>query len=129
MSFWFPSWVWHWNWPVWALKPGGKKEVEVTVGDALGIAPVSVYDSGVGEAGSEVVSTFDGKLYVTNGEEDRIDIIDAAMTSTSSSVTQTLGRRQGRPWRASRSTSTSKWPAFARRTPSFITSTCPVSTR
>lgn len=45
--------------------------------DTLGVEVASSYDAGVGEGGSEVVSYFDGKLYVTNGEEDRIDIIDA----------------------------------------------------
>jgi alkaline phosphatase len=36
------------------------------------------YDSGVDEGGSEVVSHHAGVLYVTNGEADRIDAIDAA---------------------------------------------------
>jgi len=35
--------------------------------DNLGIELVTSYDSGVGEGGSEVVSYYDGKLYVTNG--------------------------------------------------------------
>ncbi len=38
----------------------------------------AAYNSGVGEGGSEVVAEQDGILYVTNGEADKIDIIDAA---------------------------------------------------
>ena len=36
------------------------------------------FDSGVGEGGSEVVSVYDGRAYVTNGAEGRIDIFDIA---------------------------------------------------
>jgi Ca2+-binding RTX toxin-like protein len=36
------------------------------------------YDSGVGDGGSEVVARFEDKLYITNGEADRIDIFDIA---------------------------------------------------
>lgn len=36
------------------------------------------FDSGSGDGGSEVVSRYQDKLYVTNGEEDRIDIFDIA---------------------------------------------------
>lgn len=61
----------------WSHKASGKKEVRVEKNGDLGVEEFSVYDSGVGEGGSEVVSYFDGKLYVTNGEEDRIDIIEA----------------------------------------------------
>lgn len=35
-------------------------------------------DSGSGEAGSEVVSVAGGKVWVTNGAEDRVDLFDAA---------------------------------------------------
>ena len=34
------------------------------------------FDSGIGEGGSEVVAHHDGKLYVTNGEQDRIDVFN-----------------------------------------------------
>lgn len=34
------------------------------------------FDSGIGEGGSEVVSHHDGRLYVTNGEQDRIDVFN-----------------------------------------------------
>ncbi len=56
----------------------GRKEIEVAPieGEALSVEQVTVYDSGIGEGGSEVVSHFDGRLYVTNGEADRIDVID-----------------------------------------------------
>ncbi|MCV2880424.1 choice-of-anchor I family protein [Actibacterium sp. XHP0104] len=52
--------------------------VQTEVLDNLGVELVTAYDSGIGEGGSEVVSYFEGKLYVTNGEQDRIDIIDAS---------------------------------------------------
>jgi alkaline phosphatase len=42
----------------------------------LGFAQVAQYDSGV-EAGSEVVAHLNGRLYVTNGDADKIDVIDA----------------------------------------------------
>ena len=42
----------------------------------FGFDKVGAYDSGAGEGGSEVVSHHDGRLYVTNGEQDRIDIFD-----------------------------------------------------
>lgn len=45
-------------------------------GKGFGYAKVGGYDSGAGEAGSEVVSHYDGRLYVTNGAEDRIDVFD-----------------------------------------------------
>lgn len=38
----------------------------------------ATFDSGAGEAGSEVVTVADGKLYSTNGALGRIDIYDAA---------------------------------------------------
>lgn len=47
--------------------------------EASGDLAISVYaefDSGTGEAGSEVVSHEDGRLYVTNGEEGRIDVFE-----------------------------------------------------
>lgn len=53
------------------------KFVKSTVLDGLGVEPVGSYDSLSGEAGSEVVSYFAGKLYVTNGAEGRIDVFDA----------------------------------------------------
>ncbi|MBE1282853.1 MAG: alkaline phosphatase [Rhodobacteraceae bacterium] len=34
------------------------------------------FDSGIGEGGSEVVAHHAGKLYVTNGEQDRIDVFN-----------------------------------------------------
>lgn len=45
---------------------------------SLGSRIYKEFDSGSGEAGSEVVSHEDGRLYTTNGAEDRIDIFDAA---------------------------------------------------
>ncbi|QFT98643.1 Hemolysin, chromosomal [Roseovarius sp. THAF8] len=54
-----------------------KPAVTITPNDDLGVEQATSYDSGVGEGGSEVVSHFDGKLYITNGEEDRIDVVDA----------------------------------------------------
>ena len=43
----------------------------------FGVSLVTEYDSGVGEGGSEVVAVQDGLLYITNGEADKIDIVDA----------------------------------------------------
>lgn len=43
----------------------------------LGFDKVGGYDSGIGEGGSEVVAYHEGRLYVTNGAEGRIDIFDA----------------------------------------------------
>ena len=56
----------------------GHGGVSVDPDGALAIEAVTAYDSGAGEGGSEVVSYFDGRLYATNGAEDRIDVIDAA---------------------------------------------------
>ena len=42
------------------------------------LARVWQHDSGVGEGGSEVVQFDDGKLATTNGENDSIDVLDAA---------------------------------------------------
>lgn len=52
----------------------------------LGYTPVLSYDSGVGEAGSEVVSQHDGKLYVTNGAAGQIDVIDIATDTLEASL-------------------------------------------
>lgn len=51
------------------------------------------FDTGTGEGGSEVVSHHDGKLYVTNGELDRIDIFDLSSgeLETSLDLTQIDG--------------------------------------
>ena len=67
-------------------KGRGQKEIEVEQNGDLGVEQFSSYDSGVGEGGSEVVSHFDGKLYVTNGEEGRIDIIDVATGTLTKSI-------------------------------------------
>lgn len=52
--------------------------INETTNGSLGSAPFEQFDSGVGEGGSEVVAHHDGLLYVTNGEEDMIDIFDIA---------------------------------------------------
>lgn len=45
---------------------------------SLGVAQAFQFDSGAGEAGSEVVSFFNGRLYVTDGANDQINVVDAA---------------------------------------------------
>jgi len=50
----------------------------------IGIA--AVFDSGVGEGGSEVVATEDGKVYATNGALGRIDVWDIASGDLSNSI-------------------------------------------
>lgn len=62
--------------------------IKSTIGKSskLGFDKVGGFDSGAGEAGSEVVSYFDGRLYVTNGANDRIDIFDAATQSLVTSL-------------------------------------------
>ena len=52
----------------------------------LDIKVASVMDSGVGNGGSEVVATFGGYAYVTNGESDAIDIFDLATGAKKSSI-------------------------------------------
>lgn len=52
------------------------QRVTSTPNDGLGVQQSLYVDSGVGEGGSEVVSHYDGRLYVTNGENDAIDIIN-----------------------------------------------------
>ncbi len=56
-----------------------------TIGGQVGSTPTDLrfalaaqLDSGSGEGGSEVVSVYDGRAYVTNGAEDRIDVFDIA---------------------------------------------------
>ncbi len=60
------------------LSQRAQREVTVTPGDDLGVALAASYDSGAGEGGAEVVSHVDGRLYITNGAEDRIDVVEAA---------------------------------------------------
>lgn len=45
---------------------------------SLGITQTTVFDSGAGEGGSEVVSYLDGRLYITDGASDKINVVDAA---------------------------------------------------
>ncbi|SDD95233.1 choice-of-anchor I family protein [Ruegeria marina] len=47
---------------------------------------IAQFDSGVGEAGSEVVSHHAGQLFVTNGAEGRIDIFDLAQNRLAGSL-------------------------------------------
>lgn len=47
-----------------------------TTRKSFGFDKVGAFDSTAGEGGSEVVSHHDGRLYVTNGELDRIDVFD-----------------------------------------------------
>lgn len=54
--------------------------------NTLGFQEAVTFDSGAGEGGSEVVSFHDGKLYVTNGEQDRVDIINATTGVLISSI-------------------------------------------
>lgn len=54
--------------------------------DTLGFEEAVTFDSGAGEGGSEVVSFHNGKLYVTNGEQDRVDIINATTGALISSI-------------------------------------------
>ncbi|MEO0429187.1 MAG: CHRD domain-containing protein [Pseudomonadota bacterium] len=49
-----------------------------TATEELTITRLVSFDTGVGEGGSEVVSFDSGRLYVTNGAADRIDIFDPA---------------------------------------------------
>lgn len=58
--------------------------------NSLGFEKAGSYDSGAGEAGSEVVAYRDGKLYVTNGADDRIDIFDAKTEALITSLDLTL---------------------------------------
>ncbi|MEL6575803.1 MAG: choice-of-anchor I family protein, partial [Pseudomonadota bacterium] len=44
--------------------------------EELLVTRLTSFDTGVGEGGSEVVAFDSGRLYVTNGEADRIDIFD-----------------------------------------------------
>lgn len=46
--------------------------------DSVELTPLGVYDSGVGEGGSEIVAvdTFSDRMFITNGEENRIDVVD-----------------------------------------------------
>jgi DNA-binding beta-propeller fold protein YncE len=46
--------------------------------DDHGLTPVGGYDSGSGEGGSEIVAvdTFSDRMFITNGEQNRIDIVD-----------------------------------------------------
>lgn len=55
---------------------------------ASGITPVGSFDSGVGEGGSEVVAfnATTSQLYVTNGAQDRIDVVDAGTLSLVTSL-------------------------------------------
>lgn len=64
--------------------------VTTTPNDDLGVEQATSYDSGVGEGGSEVVSQFDGKLFITNGEEDRIDVVDATNGALLQSIDLTV---------------------------------------
>lgn len=59
----------------------------------LSATMVGQFNSGSGEGGSEVVSHHNGRLYVTNGEEDRIDVFDVAQNQlvTSIDLTQLPG--------------------------------------
>lgn len=58
--------------------------------NSFGFDKTGSYDSGAGEAGSEVVAYYDGRLYVTNGADERIDIFDATSQTliTSLDLTQ-----------------------------------------
>ena len=46
--------------------------------DSVELTPLGVYDSGIGEGGSEIVAvdTFSDRMFITNGEENRVDIVD-----------------------------------------------------
>ncbi|MGI3167945.1 choice-of-anchor I family protein [Pseudooceanicola sp. C21-150M6] len=45
---------------------------------SIGVELATTFDSGAGEGGSEVVAHFDGRLYITDGAEDRVNVVDAA---------------------------------------------------
>lgn len=49
-----------------------------TLRKTFGFDKTGAFDSTAGEGGSEVVSHHDGRLYVTNGAQDRIDVFDIA---------------------------------------------------
>ncbi|MGD9862157.1 MAG: choice-of-anchor I family protein [Pseudodonghicola sp.] len=66
------------------------KTVSIKTLNTLGFDIAGSYDSGAGEAGSEVVAHHDGRLYVTNGADDRIDIFDAASETLITSLDLTL---------------------------------------
>lgn len=55
---------------------GSDATVTSTANDGLGAAQVRSFDSGSGEGGSEVVSVYRSRMYVTNGEDDQIDVFD-----------------------------------------------------
>lgn len=57
---------------------------------SIGFEEVLHLDAGTGEGGSEVVSVFDGHAYVTNGEEDRIDVFNTASGALVKSIDLTL---------------------------------------
>lgn len=65
--------------------------------DGIGLSPLGVYDSGSGEGGSEIVAvdTFSDRMFITNGADDRIDIVDisdpGAPTSVGSVDTSSFG--------------------------------------
>ena len=50
----------------------------VDPGSDLLVETVAILDSGSGGDGAEVVNVFDGRAYVTNGEDDQLDIFDMA---------------------------------------------------
>jgi len=52
----------------------------------LGLAQAQTFDSGAGEAGSEVVAQLGDRVYVTNGAQDRIDVFDMNNGSLTFSV-------------------------------------------
>ncbi|SFI97387.1 hypothetical protein SAMN05216258_111143 [Albimonas pacifica] len=58
-------------------QPGAGIEAPTPSG-SVRLAPVWRHDSGVGEGGSEVVQFDAGKLALTNGENDSVDVLDAA---------------------------------------------------
>ncbi|MCI4662738.1 MAG: choice-of-anchor I family protein [Neomegalonema sp.] len=53
---------------------------------AITLSATHVFDSGVGEGGSEIVAHENGLIYTTNGEADRIDIFNLADGSTVASI-------------------------------------------
>ncbi len=76
MSYWFSGWKGYWGYR--SVFRHKDRDPDIEQNDSLGTRQVARADSLSGEGGSEVVSVSDGRLFVTNGFEGRIDIFDQA---------------------------------------------------
>jgi hypothetical protein len=62
------------------------KQPDVDLNDSLAAREAVKFDSLSGEGGSEVVATLGNQLFVTNGEENRIDVFDKATGSKAGEI-------------------------------------------